>query len=66
MIRTYERPKKEQLYSSCWDGDCRIYTVYDNEEEQNQEKERLEKINAKYEEVMKQYKEAVKNGLCDL
>ena len=65
MKRTYERPNEGQLYTSRWDGDCRIYTVYDDEEEQNQEKERLARINAKYEEAMKQYREAVKNGLCD-
>ena len=62
MYRTYyltEEEKKKPVISS-FDGDCYIYTVFENEEEMKEEKKRLAKIQKEYEEQMKAYLESLK------
>ena len=62
MYRTYEltEEEKKKPILSAWDGDTTIYTVFENEEEKQEEQKRLDKIQKEYEEKMKAYIESLK------
>ncbi len=59
MYSTYflsnEDSKKPHV--SIWDGEQFLYTIFDNETEEKQERERLKKIDEEYNQKMKDYLE---------
>lgn len=57
MKRTYNLTKedKKKFITSAWDGDTTIYTVYENEEEYNKEKNRLKAIEEEFKKAKEEY-----------
>ena len=44
MYRTYRLKGNEKYFIMTWDGDCYSYTVFDSQEEMDEDKKRLKKI----------------------
>lgn len=57
MYNSYTKPKDNQIYISLWDGDCWIYTVFDTEEEKQEEVNRRKKIDEEAKEKHRAYLE---------
>lgn len=55
MYRTYKLKGDEKYVITNWDGDCTSYSVFENQEEMEEEKKRLKKIEDEYNENMRKY-----------
>ena len=62
MYRTYQLTSKEEgkPFLAFWDGDCMIYSVFDDMDEYNKEKDRIERIENEAKKKYQDYLDSLK------